>query len=341
MKILYAVQGTGNGHVSRLIEMWPALSQYGEIDILQSGTNCQLNTPIPPKFLAQGFSLFYQNEGGLDMRKMVKQIKPIQWIRDLTFLPIENYDLILSDFEPLSALACRIKGIPFVHIGHQASFASSSVPRPEKKNPIGEWVLKHFCQSHQRIGFHFKSWESWILPPVISSQIRNSEPKDEGHLCIYLPQFSPKEIRKYLVSIQRRPMHVFHPSIENDFIDGHIHWKKTSKDAFQKCLISAHGVITAGGFETPAEALFLNKKLMSIPIQGQYEQQCNAAALKELGVCVVPELNIHFGLLLNRWLKEDNPIEKPIFQTTEQIVNQAMNLAQSFNHPTGAGLAFN
>jgi hypothetical protein len=33
------------------------------------------------------------------------------------------------------------------------------------------------------------------------------------------------------------------------------------------------------GFETPAEALFMDKKLFVIPIHNQYEQECNACAL--------------------------------------------------------------
>lgn len=36
--------------------------------------------------------------------------------------------------------------------------------------------------------------------------------------------------------------------------------------------------------ETPAEALFLDKKLFVIPIHHQYEQECNAAALELMGI---------------------------------------------------------
>ena len=57
-----------------------------------------------------------------------------------------------------------------------------------------------------------------------------------------------------------------------------------NKTLFNQSLIHCTGIITGGGFETPAEALHLGKKLMAIPIRGQYEQQCNAAALKEMGV---------------------------------------------------------
>ncbi len=46
-------------------------------------------------------------------------------------------------------------------------------------------------------------------------------------------------------------------------------------------------MLCGAGFETPAEALFLGKKLMVIPMKGQYEQHINAASLKELGIPVL------------------------------------------------------
>ena len=52
---------------------------------------------------------------------------------------------------------------------------------------------------------------------------------------------------------------------------------------FNQSLITCHGIITGGGFETPAEALYLGKNILSIPIRNHYEQECNAAALKKNG----------------------------------------------------------
>ena len=43
---------------------------------------------------------------------------------------------------------------------------------------------------------------------------------------------------------------------------------------FVKSLSTCSGVICGAGFETPAEALFLKKKLLVIPMKGQFEQQC-------------------------------------------------------------------
>ena len=38
MKILYAIQGTGNGHLSRSMDIVPLLKKMGEVDVLVSGT---------------------------------------------------------------------------------------------------------------------------------------------------------------------------------------------------------------------------------------------------------------------------------------------------------------
>jgi uncharacterized protein (TIGR00661 family) len=74
---------------------------------------------------------------------------------------------------------------------------------------------------------------------------------------------------------------------------------------FNESLISCEGIITGGGFETPAEALHLGKKILSIPIMNHYEQECNAAALKKMGVPVVYEVSKNFETIIENWLNQD------------------------------------
>ena len=42
MKIFYAIQGTGNGHISRAEQLYPYLQKHGEVDFFLSGSNAQL-----------------------------------------------------------------------------------------------------------------------------------------------------------------------------------------------------------------------------------------------------------------------------------------------------------
>lgn len=301
LKILYAVQATGNGHISRASEVVQYLTEYGEVDILLSGSNSHLDANLPVKYRYGGISLFYKHGGGLDYWKIVKQINPIQLLRDVLTIPVQEYDLILNDFDALTSLACRIRKVKSVHWGHQASFQYSKSPRPSKIDKFGEWILKNYCRASVHIGLHFLPYEDGILPPVIKETIRTTEPKELGHLTIYLPQFKLKELISNLSSLNFVKIHIFTSEVKDPQIHQHIFAFPISKDLFSDSMATCSGLITAGGFESPAEALLLNKRMIILPISGQYEQQCNAAALEKMGVPILHELTVHTGQIICKY----------------------------------------
>ena len=149
MKILYSVQATGNGHISRAMELLPFLERYGTVDIFLSGENSTLSLDAPIKYRSKGLSLFYTCDGTLDYWKLAKSISVLRLNKDVRSLPVEKYDLILNDFDCITSIACANKKIPSVNFGHQASFLSEKTPRPEKKSTVGEWVLKNYARASQ------------------------------------------------------------------------------------------------------------------------------------------------------------------------------------------------
>jgi hypothetical protein len=74
MKIFYAVQATGNGHIARAKELVPYLQRYGQVDVFLSGNNSNLKVDLPVKYQSNGVSLFYGNKGGLDYWKMAQEL---------------------------------------------------------------------------------------------------------------------------------------------------------------------------------------------------------------------------------------------------------------------------
>jgi hypothetical protein len=42
MKIFYAIQATGNGHISRAMQIYPYLQKFGTVDFFLSGNNSSL-----------------------------------------------------------------------------------------------------------------------------------------------------------------------------------------------------------------------------------------------------------------------------------------------------------
>ncbi|MEY2595378.1 MAG: hypothetical protein RI965_650 [Bacteroidota bacterium] len=323
MKIFYAVQATGNGHVSRATEILPYLLEHGEVDVFLSGSNFDLKKDLPIAYRSKGLSLEYnQKKGSIDLWKTVKNARPKRIWKEAKYLPIEKYDLIINDFECITSLACKIKNIPSVHFGHQASFRSPHVPRPVKKEFTGEFILSNYATGTKTIGLHFKKYDDFIFQPIIKKSILDANPIDNGHITVYLSQYSPKHLIKILKQLKNHSFHLFSTSTQTIIQEDNIKLFPINQNLFNQSLITCHGIITGGGFETPAEAMYLGKKLMIIPIDGQYEQQCNAAALKQdFNITVMHEMDDFFPAFFNKWIYDSQSTRLVLQENTKDIVN--------------------
>ena len=302
MKILYAVQATGNGHISRAMELLPYLERYGKVDIFLSGANNSLQLDASVKYRSKGMSLFYTNSGGLNYPQIIRKFAPLRIWKEVRELPVEKYDLVLNDFESITSLACAYKKVPSVNFGHQASFISPKVPRPEKREAMGEFILRNYARATQYIGLHFAQYDDFILPPVIKKDILQAEPIDKGHITVYLSSYSDAVVAAHLHPLRDHQFQVFSKEVSQPLQKGNILFIPVGKNAFNKSLIGCKAIITGAGFETPAEALYLGKKLLVIPIRGQYEQWCNAAALQKMGVPVLKTLDASFQPIFDQWM---------------------------------------
>ena len=309
MKIFYAIQATGNGHISRATQLYPYLQKFGEVDFMVSGINASLNVDLPVKFRSNGCSLHYSKCGGLNYWDIAKNIRPYQIYKDAKSLPLKNYDIVINDFDSITSLSCRMQKVHSVQFGHQASFISQATPRPEKKSLMGEMILKHYAPSAKNIGLHFEKYDSFIYPPVIKDEIVNAEPKNLKHITVYLPSFQKDCLEKAFNKLKDVHFHWFLYDVKFEHMIGNVTYFPVNQDYFNRSLIDCEGIITGGGFETPSEALFLGKKILSIPIRDHYEQECNAAALKKMGVPVMYDVEDDFDQVIANWLNLD--IEYP------------------------------
>lgn len=327
MKIFYAVQATGNGHISRANAILPLLQKYGDVDIFLSGNNSALKTSMPVAYRSKGISLQYDvKSGGIDMMNTIAGIRLRKLLNEARFLPVEKYDLVINDFECITSLACKFKGVPSVHFGHQASFKSKKVPRPGKKNPLGEWVLSNYATGTRFVGLHFKQYDQNIFSPIIKPSILHATPVNEGHITVYLGHYADDLVVKQLQRLKNFKFHLFSKHVENLVQIENIKLLPLSQTMFDESLINSHGVITGAGFETPAEALYLGKELMVLPMHGQYEQLCNAAALKEFNVSVVDSIDDYFPVYFNKWIF-DGQVSLPFSLSTpaEKIVEAVVH----------------
>jgi uncharacterized protein (TIGR00661 family) len=326
MKVLYAIQATGNGHISRARDIIPVLQQKCELDILISGTQAQVILPHEIKYRYKGMSLLYNKKGGLDFIKTAGQANLKRFLLEVNDVPVENYDLVINDFEPVSAWACKKKKIPCVSLSHQAAVINKFSPKPAIKNILGALVLKYFAPCDESTGFHFQSYDSNIFTPVIRNEIRNSTPQIKEYYTVYLPAYSHEVLLRRLSKLKNVQWHIFSKDIKEELRIENFYIRPIKNEAFIESLVNCKGVLCGAGFELPAEALFLQKKLMVIPMQGQYEQQCNAAALKKMGVAVINKLNTRNLVLVNEWLASEHKnirVEYP--DITEEVIKTLLN----------------
>ncbi len=334
MKILYSVQATGNGHIARAMELIPYLQQYGEVDVFLSGSNSHLNPQLPVKYRSKGLSLFYGNTGGLDYWRMWKELSLKRIWNEAKQLPVEKYDIVLNDFESITTMACRFKKVPSIGFGHQASFQSKHTPRGNKKDITGEIILKQYATATSYIGLHFKQYDDFIFSPVIKQDILQAEPTDKGHITVYLSHYSDEVVLKALHKVKDIRFEVFSKKVQQPTLSANVTLLPISNEAFTQSVIHSHGVITGAGFETPAETLYLGKKLLVLPIKGQYEQLCNAAALKEFNAEVVDTLGEDFYIKISQWLNTSATIPLVLSQDTYQIVQMAIEKGRALQKST-------
>lgn len=321
MKVLYAIQATGNGHISRAREIVPLLMQKCELDILISGTKADVDLPYPVKYRLKGISLIYNNKGGLSLLKTAGQLKFRQIKNEIKKLPVEEYDLVINDFEPISAWACRLKKINCVSLSHQAAVINKNSPKPAKTDWMGKLVLNYYAPCQENFGFHFKPYDKNIFTPVIRSQVRNMLKEKGRHYTVYLPGYHHTYLLNQLSRFKNVQWQIFTRDIKEELKIENCVVKPIENVSFIKSMASCTGILCGAGFEGPSEALFLGKKLLVIPIAGQYEQACNAAALQQLGVPVIKQLSKKYFSVIQQWIDSPQKIDMEFPNETEMIID--------------------
>jgi len=304
MKILYGVQGTGNGHITRARIMAKTLARQGaRVDWVFSGRP-------PENYFDMELFGDYRCFSGLTLVTRKGRVLPFKTLTqnhfarlhwDIRQLDLSGYDLIINDFEPVSAWAARRAGKPVLGISHQCAFLHA-IPR-RGDNVLTRAFMRYFAPVDRAIGLHWYHFDQPILPPLVEASDFPNESRP-GHYLVYLPFGEAADI---LPQLSHFPEHHFYlyQAVPKPEDRGHIHIRPFSRQGFQADLHRCEGVICSAGFELPSEAIQLGKKLLVQPVRGQMEQESNALALSELGYgAVTPYLTVD---AIGQWLTSPKP----------------------------------
>lgn len=282
IKILYGVQGTGNGHITRARALLPALRAAGcEVDVLVSGRSRDELFGIEcfgDFQLKQGLT-FAMSHGHIDPLRTVLQAKPLNLLRDIRQLSLASYDLVISDFEPVTAWAARRQGIASLGIGHQYAFRQP-IPKAGINIP-SRLVLKYMAPVSEPVGLHWHGFGQPLLPPVLEP-LPAPPPAQLDKVLVYLPFEDTADLVRLFEPFRDHRFFIY-CAVSAPEQHGHIRLCPFSRAGFKADLADCASIVTGAGFELPSEALVLGKKLLVRPLAAQFEQESNAKALALLG----------------------------------------------------------
>ena len=322
MKILYATQATGNGHIVRANVLVPKLKQKAEVDVFISGQNAQLKFN-GNSITNKGLSLFYSENGGLNYHKILRKNSVLEFLKSVQKVSLDKYDLIINDFEPVTAYAAKLRQKKIIGLSHQSAVLHTAAPKPNKKYPFSKLILQKYAPVQKSLGFHFTKYDEDTFHPIIRNSIKKLNCANEDYFLVYLPSYRNQEIYKVLSQLKQADWVIFSPFSKISKKQGNCTFLPIDEQLFTSYLATTKGVLCGAGFEFPAEVLHLKKMLYVIPIKGQFEQHCNYLALKELGVMGSEDFNV---LKLQKWIVTNYIVSINFTDDTDEIINRVLTI---------------
>ncbi len=293
-KILFGVMGDALGHVYQALTIAQELPQHDFL-FLGSGRTLTLRSmgyrviPVPM------FGTAYRNNRvhvavtlrhGLNVFRGSGQStgKVMDIIRD--FKP----DLILSAYEYFVPLAAKKLGRNCISIDNQHFLTKCRSPLPEGQilsrlmftlplrlmySNADKYFINTFFQCSPS-----KPKETEVFPPLLRSEVLKLKPSDRDHVLVYQTSPTFKGLFNLLEGLPNRYI-VY--GFGGNGTRKNVVYKETNDQTFLRDLASCRYVITNGGHNVIAEALFFGKPVLSFPIMLAYEQFFNAHMLAYMG----------------------------------------------------------
>ncbi len=307
MRILYGIQTTGRGHIVRGRALVKELINEGHtVNIILSGP------PLKDSWIPEYFHnynhfkglTYVVEQGRINIPKSAKDLDITQFIQDIKKFDPEDYDIVVTDYEPITSRFAQINKIPSIGVGHLYAFIHK-VPMPVIPNPLHFLIMRYFAPAKYPIGLHWHHFNAPILPPTIPSDVRNADIIKENKIIVYLSFESLDDITKLCSPFPAYEFYIYYPT-DTPYDMENLHVRPLSREKFQNDLSDAVGVIANSGFSLSSEAIHLGKKLLSKPVLYQTEQEANAKALEHLNLgTVMKDLN---PKIMEQWLSAPRPV---------------------------------
>lgn len=302
MNIVYTINGEGMGHASRSSIVIEHLLAHGHaVRIFSAGER-------PLAFLWQkfgsvasvmGLHMVYGDNKVYRLRTAMRVLRKTPLIRqDIATIreSLESFhpDVVITDFDFHGQLVASMYHVPVVSIDNiqyltQARF---SVTPEDFVNYQLNYLVAKMMVPHADyylitafdplpIRHAEKKERIFFVPPPLRKKILDTTPSIGEHILVYQTYDMYDKLLPLLTQTKERFI-VYNNcrAASSDSIEN----KNFSEEGFIVDLASAKAVITNGGFNVIAEAVYFRKPVLSIPILNHFEQLQNAIMLQERGL---------------------------------------------------------
>ncbi len=347
-KIIYGVAGEGFGHSSRSHLIGQRLIDAGH-NVMFVGSQKSL------LYLKQYFGERVREIFGLSFAFEGERIDKSETLkRNLLKLPEANRqndelfkehfepfepELVISDFEPFSAWWAWRKRVPFISIDHEHVLTLCELEHPAKSwfsritasvvtecHYVGAvaYIIVNFFKAPLRV-------DSAILaPPIVRPVVAALEARRGEHILLYSTTGTGQDqLREVLENFADQKFYIYGFNKSAEYKN--CIFKKRSTEGFLADLAGARGVIASAGFSLISECLYLRKKMLLLPVAGQYEQIINAHYIQKLGLGISAEtldetIIAQFFEELDKPLPDDERIIWPdnnkFFRILQDVLNK-------------------
>ena len=309
MNIVLGVCGFGLGHSTRQRPILEGLNARGHRVLLigndQSYHFFAENYPEVP--LQRVYvPLMHTTPHGLDFlrtahdpRNVQPEAVPAFWEACATIeRAFGRPDLVISDYEMVSAQVAYLFGTPLITLDQQSKFLGYDLPAIGDFNP-SEHRLRlgyFFPKAALRVATSFFRIESapvadypvTIIPPILGQDVRQivAAPRP-GQVTIYLSAASriAQSNDELAAILAQFPDYTFSCFVEGAFSQPppNVIAFRPTRAAFLESLAQSMAVIATAGHNLITEALYLKLPLYLLPFD-HYEQQINAAIIAREGL---------------------------------------------------------
>lgn len=299
LKILYGIQCTGNGHLSRSKEIIKYLqNNYSDkietIDVCLSGNFSQIDTSdlnVKYKFDGLGFNM---DNGQISIWKTILELKLIDFFKSIFVPQIKDYDIVVSDFEPVTCWAGIIRGKKVLGVGNHYKFLSNKkfLKNLSPTYFYNKLITKLVSPVNKYIAFEYLKDTENDFFPIIRKVLRRTTPSQDDFYICYLSSIPSEDQVKFFNLFPNQTFYIFHNDIKEASDFENIRLRPIDRVNFTNKLLKCKGVICHTGFQLTSECLFLGKKLLVIPIKHQIEQIYNTKTLSKFGVISSENLEV-------------------------------------------------